>query len=243
MSKHEKHVRRERKKTDRARRLGARFRHPLSSPLCGSHIKHGAAALAAAAVIAAGTQAYATPVRFENPPGAGHFNWTRAPGEDVLNVLQDAASQPGAAGAVASFDLDSYYGTVIKGGTTSTQLQGSFVGGYGFVIGVASGDSIPTASPLFDDGRWYVYSNYPYAPLASLLPENDQTYLAIRFDQGGGYQYGWIGVVRTGMELDAFAWGYETEVGVPIPAGVPEPGSLALLAFGAAAALRKRRPA
>ena len=73
------------------------------------------------------------------------------------------------------------------------------------------------------------------------LPEGVEPYLGIRFDLGGGYQHSWLGVVHTGPELDAFAWGYETEVGVPIPAGVPEPGTLAALAVGAAALLGRRR--
>lgn len=43
------------------------------------------------------------------------------------------------------------------------------------------------------------------------------------------------------VELDAFAWGYETDPDVPIAAGIPEPGTLAALALGAAAALAGRR--
>ena len=31
--------------------------------------------IAAAVVLAAGTHAYGAAVRFENPDGAGHFNW------------------------------------------------------------------------------------------------------------------------------------------------------------------------
>ena len=86
------------------------------------------------------------------------------------------------------------------------------------------------------------YSQYAgYGP-ETLLPEGTPTYLGLRFN-GPNYQYGWIGVVRTSQQLEAFAWGYETEPGVPIAAGAPEPGSLALLAFGAAgvAGCRRRR--
>ncbi len=247
MSKHEKQVRRERKKTDRARRFMARFRHPLSSPLCGSHIPHGAAAaLAAAAVIAAGTQAYAVPVRFDNlPPGPGHFDWTAAAGQDVLDVLSDAPSQPGNLSVPGTFGISSYYGRVVRGGNSSG-MQIMTPSGYNFLAGVDSGVAIPTAGFsefTMPTAPAYIYSTYPSAPTTSLLPEGEQTYLGVRFDQGGGYQYGWIGVVRTGIELDAFAWGYETTPGVPIEAGVPEPNTLALLAFGALAAIRKRRTA
>ena len=82
----------------------------------------------------------------------------------------------------------------------------------------------------------------------SYLPEGQPAYLGVRFDQGAGWQYAWIGVVRNpdGTDpalVDAFAWGHETTPGVSIPAGAPEPASLALLAFGAVAALRRRRPA
>ncbi len=239
MSKHEKTLRRERKKTDRARRLGARFRHPLASPLCGSHIKHGAAALAAAAVIAAGTQAYASPVRIDNPAhGApGHAHWPTVGGIDFrLNIVEDASQQPG-----GGFDPAVFVQTVNTGAGYS-QIGGNGeiqVGGYGdyFAVGVLSGDLIPSGPSWGSSGMIY------YTGLGSELAEGQDTYLGVRFDLGSGWQYGWIGGVRSGMELETFAWGYETTPGVPIEAGVPEPGSLALLAFGAAAALRKRRTA
>ncbi len=101
MSKHQKHVRRQRRKTDASRRKNARsrglLRHPLSSPLRGSHIRHAAAALAAAASIAAGTAAYADQVCFENPAHGeeGHFHWPH-PGlpDGYLDITLPAVSQP-----------------------------------------------------------------------------------------------------------------------------------------------------
>ncbi len=65
-------------------------------------------------------------------------------------------------------------------------------------------------------------------PGYDFLPEGIPTYLGVLWDfnyvgGGGGYagtsQYGWIKVLRTGSEVEALAWGYETDEGVPIPAG------------------------
>ena len=81
---------------------------------------------------------------------------------------------------------------------------------------------IPTGNPWGYSG-YSAYDGYP-----SNIPEGVAKYIGIRFDQGAGYQYGWIGVVRTGHELEAFAWGYETDPGVPIEAGAEsvEPGPI-----------------
>ncbi len=242
MSKHEKTLRRERKKTDRARRLRDHFRNPGTSPTCGSAIRNGAAALAAAAVIAAGTQAYASPVRFDNPAGAGHFDWNASAGHEALNILDDAASQPsGVLFDVGTFVRYSYpgYGETVEAGGPN-RILGITISYYTRLSGVDAGELIPPGAPGASfGGAGFIDVTYPGYE-GSLLSEGQQTYLGVRFDQGGGNQYGWIGVVRTGLELDAFAWGYETEVGVPVPAGAPEPGTLALLALGAGAALRRR---
>jgi len=224
MSKHLKEVRRERRKVDRARRFMARFRHPTS------HIPHGAAALAAAAVIAAGTSAYATPVRHDNPPGAGHFDWTVD--TTWLDITLPASSQPG-----VEFDETSVWqgGTSVGGDHgTAFKLQVGGVGDF-FLVGVDAGVLIPSGTPWDRVGLIY-YSGY-----GSELPEGQATYLGVQFDPGMGLQYGWIGVERTGLSVDAFAWGYETEVGVSIPAGAPEPGTLAMLALGALGVIRRRR--
>ena len=110
-----------------------------------------------------------------------------------------------------------------------TELE--IVNGYQ-MVGLAGGTLIPS-------GLGWNYYSYAYA--GSPFPEGVPLYLGVRFN-GPAWQYGWIGVERIdGNKLDAFAWGYETEPGVPIAAGAPEPGSLALLAFGAGALASRRR--
>ncbi len=95
-------------------------------------------------------------------------------------------------------------------------------------------------------------SDYGGANCGSAFQAGVPSYMGVRFsfesassDTPTSYHYGWIGVVRVGTyDLDAFAWGYETEPGVPIIAGIPAPGTLAALAFGAVVTRRgRKRPA
>ena len=222
MSKHAKTLRRTRRKTDAARRQRGRlrsFRHPTS------RIRHGAAALAAATALAAGTAAYADQVRFDNPAHGepGHFHWA-VPCCDNSNHLQvtlPASEQPGGPAEPARFIhyLNPNYG-LVKRSAPSTKLEIFFAPkdnpNYAVVSGADAGDMIPTGAEFFIFG----YSNFKYPGIEfEAFPEDVQKYLGVKFDLGSGYNYGWIGVVRSGNVLDAFAWGYETEPGVPIPAG------------------------
>jgi len=196
--------------------------------------------MAAAVAIAGGTQANATPVRFDNAPHGdpGHFHWPPAtPSPDItwLDITLDASAQPGASDGPASFG----HKWTIEGDNSSVRATSSSVGqlevqdtSSRLLVPLALGDMIPAGNPLHYYAKAY--------DGGSLLPEGVETYLGVHFN-GPDWQYGWIGVVRTGLELDAFAWGYETEVGVPIAAGAPEPGTLATLAVGAAALLGRHR--
>ena len=233
-----KELKRERRKIDKARRHSKLLRVPRSE------FRVSPAALAAAAAIAAGTQAYASPVRFDNPPGPGHFDWTSAApgGYTFLDITEPATAQPGPSDGASTLGQITPTGVATVGGNVQIEL-----GGYAglFVIPHSSGQLIPTGAPWGIQGYTY------YPGIGSELPAGAAIYLAVRFDPNGApgtsctpvinCHYGWVGVVRTGAELDAFAWGYETEVGVPIAAGAPEPGSLALLAFGAVGALSRRK--
>ncbi len=204
---------------------------------------------------AAATHVYAAPIRFDNPPGDGHYEWGAIPevgDEVILSILDGPAEQTAVVGDSGAYrQRNRTYGTdVRRAGPTGEGVQFVFspASSVKLLIGVDAGDAIPTGSP--DD---FTSSAYTYRLDAApgdphtMLPEGEETYVGVRFfDLGGGtdYQYGWIGVVRTGMFLDAFAWGYETEPGVSIAAGAPEPGTLAVLVLGgmALAGCRRRRP-
>lgn len=77
------------------------------------------------------------------------------------------------------------------------------------------------------------------------FPRRQPGYVGLKLSIDGETHFGWIGVVRggrDGIELDAFAWGYETTPDTAIAAGaVPVPGTLAALAFGAGALGRRSR--
>ncbi len=226
-----------------------------------SHVKHGAAALASAAVIAAGTAAYASPVRFDNPAHgeAGHFHWAGPAGGpgNILDIVLPASDQPGSfydlttaehridfTGTNSFFNSFSYYGYVGLGVQATGDYYGAFALGFngGDLIPNPSGFYDPLGDPAFTSNAMLAYSGFSY--LAEGIPQYLGMMIGGQFAQYyGTAQFGWIGGVLTGAEFEAFAWGYETDIMTPIPAGAPEPGSLALLAMGAGALLRRKRPA
>jgi len=194
--------------------------------------------LAALAMVVTATPGYAAPVRFDNPE-AGHFEWFGGEPEGfVLNVTLPASSQPGTLYDPGAFLQDNGADWTQVAGGTGGDLQ---VGGTPavFLVGVNAGEPIPSGFAWDPMG----YTNYPGYEDQTQLVYDEPTYLGVRFDPGDGTHYGWIGVVwaSADLTLDAFAWGYETEVGVPIEAGIPEPGSLVMLAVGAAALASRRR--
>ena len=206
---------RERRKIERQRR-GRVSRRNGKTPTR----RRSAMALAAATAIAGGTVAYANPVGFENPPhgGAGHYEWAN---DGRLDLRLDADSQPGTEGFSHWAGDSPYYS---YGAVQASGMPGS-VGvrdtpcGWAYLLdGVAPGGTIDGAVNWNNWGYTeYVYSRY--YDCQSLIPEGVESYLAIRFDPGDGFHYGWVGVVRTGPGLEAFAWGYEDQAGVSIAAG------------------------
>ena len=216
-------------------------------------------ALAAVAVVAGGTQAWADAIRYDNPAGPGHFDWRPlvAGTEVILSILDGPADQDAVVGDSGAYRhrnrMDIGYGTdVRRAGPTGEGPQYAIApsGGLKLLFPVDEAELIPTtgADGFTSGAASYWPSPEPGDPY-TFLTAGVETYLGVTFDLGAGLQYGWIGVTpewitSEGVDvlvLDAFAWGYETEAGVPIAAGVPEPGTLALLAMGAVGVLSRRR--
>jgi hypothetical protein len=81
---------------------------------------------------------------------------------------------------------------------------------------------VPNGNELWEASA-FIYS----LEYGSLLPEGVETHIGLRFDPVDGIRYGWVRVIRDGLDLDATAWGYETDP-------IPEPGSVVLIGVGAA---------
>ena len=179
-------------------------------------------------------------ITFENPaPGEpGHFEWTAVAGQEFLTILAGPEGQPGTALEEGTFwRRDQVGGTTIRGWSGQVeQARFSDPAGHILLFVVDAGDIIPSPvipeqnDGFFNAGFIFAVNIDPGWP-STQIPEGKEVFLGVSFDLGNGTQYGWIGLVRTGTEVDAFAWGYETEPGVPIEAGAgldtPCPGDLA----------------
>lgn len=213
--------------------------------------------IALASVLAAGTMAYGDVVRHENDTGFGWFL-------NTLDVMLPADQQNSAIGTDSAIYMDyfgdfyptfSYSHTYQTGGGAEV-ASGGFNNGYAAPIAkdtLIGGDPAATFTNRVNFEFAFTSCDY-YDPYdcydgnRGILPESVRTYLGVRIDAGGLpgvdlFNYGWIAIERHGAFLDVFAWGYETDVNVPIAAGaVPSPGPLGVLAFGVAAgALRRTR--
>jgi hypothetical protein len=199
--------------------------------------------LAAAAALAAGTQAYGEVVIFINPPEGepGHFDWALSWNDFSPNVWLDitrpstdqgglvgprSVGQVGGPGGPYSYPTNFTDGGASVASSVNPPITTSFKKGE-LIDGLA--------------GPFYSHSLHFYFGIGSFGP--GLSYMGVRFLDIDGYHYGWIAVFNpddSSFEFDAFAWGYETEPGVPIIAGIPAPGTLAALAFGAALTGRRR---
>jgi len=201
--------------------------------------KRAAKALAAAGAIAGGTYAYAEPVRFDNPPHgeAGHFHWPTSTGGflNMLDIAVPASDQPGSAYDPTTMQnvvsgSASRFSTYINAGLKLQATKHN--NATAFALAMNAGDPIPNPSigECIYYGDPFCFSNkgYLYYPGYPYIPEGVPTYLGAAAGNTfcaayNNCQYGWIKVFRTGAEVEALAWGFESTPGVPINAGDPQP--------------------
>ncbi len=190
-----------------------------------------ARAIATAAAMAGGTQAYADAVRFENN---GEFEWSRCRDTIRLDILLPAGAQDGALGP-ARIDLSTtcescgYYSTMKLRAPDGAFVRRSDGGCYYYC-------SSPPPRPMkMPEGAWIqrdLRGAKGWRPGAvdfycGCCNENHWPpgagYMGFRFTAADGIHYGWVYADRVsrdgGPHLDALAWGYETEPDAPIKAG------------------------
>jgi len=177
------------------------------------------------------------------------MNATGTPGNYVLAQFQ---LQPGAyltflhatgplGGGVAGF----YFGTnsalsakFIGVPGTYAGLEFHYVGKLNFGDNITSGNFLPNAGRMRFGASNPLASGpgYPNSQWASA----GSGYMGFKFNVGDGVQYGWAQLAMNGPNLNSFTivdYAF-ADPGETLVAGqVPEPGSLGLLAFGAAGLL------
>jgi hypothetical protein len=132
-------------------------------------------------------------------------------------------------------------------GAVSGAVNG-FLSGYPYVSRLAAGQN-PAGHPFVTPGSSAFFPGYGtlafragYFHSQWLAP--GEGFVGFRFNTGAGVQYGWVRLIMSGAPdnhytMVDYAWG---DVGDNIVTGqIPEPGSLALLAVGAAGLLAWRR--
>lgn len=210
--------------------------------------------LVLAATIAAASVTSAGPVRFENTTG---YEWRYS----VLDLTLAAEDQIGGtrydvtgSSLYLYFDESDFYPYrysfeyELKGDGAELWISGRnrfanpFDAGQTIGPGMAGGEwdqrsTVTGLSAYYDyngDHEWH-------REQIGLLPDGTPTYIGARLTIDNSLHYGWVGLTSTLGRIDVFAWGYETEAGVPVQAGVPTPGGLGVLALGAVGALSRKR--
>jgi len=203
------------------------------------------------ALVACAPGADADIIHFVNPsPGQqGHYDWRWEPvagWESWLDITAPATAQSGLA---SGSSVGQVFSTVPDESSVYNR------NGAGATIGCSSHFTFGFTSTGYQFGSLIGFTNFWYltgvphitdlgdgVSFFTDIPDGSRRYLGVITATD---HRGWIEVERTGMNLTAYAWAYQTEPGVPIVAGqVPAPAAAAAV-FGLAALLgntgRRRR--
>lgn len=184
--------------------------------------------LSISALVLTPAATHGDPVVFTNPAGPGHFTWSPpASGTSrFIRITLDAANQSEAYQPITAIPGDFRHGwsgasnTVIATGGPNAVQSAPSPANRQYTLPLDLGASIPSPSPaVFGINTFVHLSSTAVGDPEFTFVEGVPKYFGVRFDQGSGVQYGWIGVIRTGFFVDAFAWGYETTPGTSIAAG------------------------
>lgn len=198
-----------------------------------------------ATALAGGHSAYADIISFQNPGPPFTFDWNVF---WPLDITQPATQTT--PGAYSSFFQYVGYGYLAYNFFVGYDYQDAQIArSTGYIVAALPAGSV--IGPALDFEYYALGALYDYGALDIFIGDGQREFMGVRFDLSGNTHYGWIDVMWNPQaeRFDAYAWGYEDAPDRPIIAGqtegtIPEPGTLALFAMGAAAAavaLRRRR--
>jgi len=162
-----------------------------------------------------------------------------------LNVVTGALNEPGntGGGTVPGWDINPWSSSALNYFNPAAPAGGVYVQRAG---GGATAN-LP-AGTLIDGASLYGNSAASTAGATPHLLNSNENLIGFRFQDetdGNCTKFGWFRVsLSTSLSSQPRAlveYAYDNTCGVGIPAGVPEPGSLALLAMGAAGMFIRRR--
>lgn len=138
----------------------------------------------------------------------------------------------------------------IQGAALSNMFRGVAVSSYRYPSRLAANVPVSGGAFVAHNGNFFATLAFHAGGSGSQFLSPGTGFIGFRFNNGSGIEYGWARVTMDGAPGNSFtlvdyAW---ADVGTPIMTGqiaVPEPGSLGLLAVGAAGlvAWRRRRAA
>ena len=226
-----------------------------------ARIKNIGKGLAGAIAIASGTSAYgnivvvSTPADLTNTPGGANTSVNWDVNGDAINDFNFSNRYPNTAlgnyGVVWQLNMN---GLAATNGTLG--YMGPFIR-YAFAL--QPGATIDGTGDFNLGGQACLGSKYSYGSFGQYyyggfaaggpngsVPPGTFAYAGFRFDAADGTHFGWIRLSVSAGLLDFDSAAYETTPGMAIAAGaVPEPGTMSLLALGAAgvigAVIKRRR--